>query len=94
MKIDESLQIFIESLPHLESLHYGFKLQESNEKGYCICSLAKCLTPWRKNYHIVYDHSVCGARHFQGPSLVQHFRMNITQQLPFILQHCLKREWD
>ena len=20
--------------------------------------------------------------------------MNITQQLPFILQHCLKREWD
>jgi hypothetical protein len=27
MKIDESLQIFIDALPHLEPLHYGFKLQ-------------------------------------------------------------------
>jgi hypothetical protein len=26
MKIDESLQIFIDALPHLEPLHYGFKL--------------------------------------------------------------------
>ncbi len=26
MKIDESLQDFIEALPHLEPLHYGFKL--------------------------------------------------------------------
>ncbi len=43
-----------------------------NIKGYCFCPLAKCLTPWRKNYHIVTDHSVCGARHFQGPGLVQH----------------------
>jgi hypothetical protein len=49
MKIDKSLQVFIEALPHLEPLHYGFKLRASNEKGYCICSLAKCLTPWRKN---------------------------------------------
>ena len=45
MKIDKSLQVFIEALPHLEPLHYGFKLQALNEKGYCICSLAKCLTP-------------------------------------------------
>ncbi len=33
MKIDESLQIFIEALPHLEPLHCGFKLQASNLKG-------------------------------------------------------------
>jgi hypothetical protein len=45
IKIDKSLQVFIEALPHLEPLHYGFKLQASNEKGYCNCSLAKCLTP-------------------------------------------------
>ena len=27
-----------------------------------------------KNYHVVNDHSVCGARHFQGPGLLQHSR--------------------
>jgi hypothetical protein len=32
MKIDKSLQVFIEVLPHLEPLHDGFKLQASNEK--------------------------------------------------------------
>ncbi len=48
MKIDKPLQVFIEALPYLEPLHYGFKLQALNEKGYCICSLTKCLTPWRK----------------------------------------------
>jgi hypothetical protein len=26
MKIDKTLQNFIEALPHLETLHYGFKL--------------------------------------------------------------------
>jgi hypothetical protein len=45
MKIDKSLQVFIETLPNLEPIHYGFKLQALNEKGYCFCSLAKCLTP-------------------------------------------------
>jgi hypothetical protein len=29
MKIDKYLQVFIETLPHLEPLHYGFKLQAS-----------------------------------------------------------------
>jgi hypothetical protein len=70
MKIDKSLQVFIEALLHLEPLHYGFKLQASNEKGYCFCSLAKCLTPWRIQYHIVIDHSLCGVRFFQGSSLL------------------------
>jgi hypothetical protein len=69
-KIDKYLQAFIEALPHLEPLHYGFKLQALNEKGYCFCSLAKCLSPWRKNHHVDIDYSVCGARHFQGPGLL------------------------
>ncbi len=43
MKIDESLKIFIEALPHLETLHYGFKFQASGGNGYCFCALAKCL---------------------------------------------------
>ncbi len=72
IKIDKSLQVFIETLPNLEPLHYGFKLQTLNEKGYCFFSLAKCLTPWRKQYHIVIDHSLCGVRLFQGSSLLQH----------------------
>ncbi len=72
MKIDKSLQIFIDALPYLEPLHYGFKLQALNLKGYCFCPLAKCLSPWRKNHHLNNDYSVCGARHFQGPGLLQH----------------------
>jgi hypothetical protein len=64
MKIDESLQIFIEALPHLEPLHYGFNLQALNLKGYCFCALAKCLSPWRKKHYVDNDYSVCGARHF------------------------------
>ncbi len=72
MKIDKSLQIFINALSHLEPLHFGFKLQASIQKGYCFCPLAKCLSPWRKKYHVADDYSVCGARHFQGPGLLQH----------------------
>ncbi len=72
MKIDKSMQVFIEALPHLEPLHYRFKLQASNKRGYCICSLAKGLNPWRRKYKIVDDHSVCGIRPFQGISHIQH----------------------
>jgi hypothetical protein len=61
-------------LPHIEPLHYGFKFQASDEKGYCVCSLAKCLTLWRKQYHVVNDHSGCGVRLFQGSGLLQHCR--------------------
>ncbi len=32
MKIDKSLQIFINALPHLEPLHFGFKLQALIQK--------------------------------------------------------------
>jgi hypothetical protein len=72
MKIDKSLQVFIEALSHLEPLHYGFKPQASNEKGYFICSLVKCLTPWRRKHNIVVDHSMCGIRPLQGSSIIQH----------------------
>jgi hypothetical protein len=48
MKIDKSLQIFIDALPHLEPLHFRFKLQASFQKGYCLCPLANCLSLWRK----------------------------------------------
>ncbi len=43
-----------------------------NLKGYCFCPLAKRLSPWRKNHHINNDYLVCGAKHFQGPGLLQH----------------------
>ena len=72
MKLDKYLQVFIEALPHLETLHYRFKLQISNKKGYCFCALAKCLSPWRKKRHVDNDYSVHGLRHFQGPGLLQH----------------------
>jgi hypothetical protein len=72
MKIDESLQIFIDNSPHLETLHYRFKFQASNKNGYCLCALAKCPSPWRKKHHIDNDYSVCVTRHFQGPGLLQH----------------------
>jgi hypothetical protein len=72
MKMDKYLQVFFEALPNPESLHCGFKLQASNEKGYFICSLEKYLTPWRRKYNIVDYHSVCGIRLFQGYSLLQH----------------------
>jgi hypothetical protein len=63
---------FIDALPYLEPLHYGLKLQALNLKRYCFCPLAKCLSPWRKNQHVDNDYLVCGARHFQGPGLLQH----------------------
>ncbi len=72
MKIDESLQKFIEALPFLEPLHYGFKLQGSNKSGYCIRSLAKCLTPWRRKHEIDDDYLSCGIKLFAGQNLLQH----------------------
>jgi hypothetical protein len=58
---------------HLEPLHYGFKLQGSNKSGYCICSLAKGLTPWKRRHEIVDDYLSCGMKLFAGQSLLQNF---------------------
>jgi hypothetical protein len=45
MKIDKYLQVFIEALPHLEPLHYGFKLHIAlNEKR--ILYLFSCKMPY------------------------------------------------
>jgi hypothetical protein len=60
-------------LPLLEPLHYGFKLQASNQSGHCICSLPKGLTPLRRRHDIVDDSLLCGMlKHFQGQSLIEH----------------------
>ena len=71
-KIDDSLRIFIEALPHLETLHYGFKYQASGRNGYCFCALATCLSPWRKKHHVNNDYSSCLPRRFHGQGLLQH----------------------
>jgi hypothetical protein len=65
-------KIFVEVLPHLEPLHYGFKLHGSNKNGYCICFLAKCLTPWRRKHEINDDYLSCGMKLFAGESFLQH----------------------
>jgi hypothetical protein len=72
MKKEKSLEIFFGALFFLEPLHYGFKLQGSNQSGYCICSLAKGLTLWKRNHEIVDDYLSCGMKPFQGQSLIQH----------------------
>jgi hypothetical protein len=71
-KIDDSLRIFIEALPHLETIHYGFKYQASGRNGYCFCALATCLSPWRKKHHVNNDYSSCSPRRFHGLGLLQH----------------------
>ncbi len=43
-KIDDSLKNFIEALPHLETLHYGFKVQASGKN--CILFLCSCKMPF------------------------------------------------
>ena len=97
MKIDKSLQIFINALPHLEPLHFGFKLQASIQKGYFFCPLAKCLSFWRKNFTLLMIIQCVGQGIFKVLvffNIVAIRVMNITQQLIFILQHCIKNEWD
>ncbi len=71
-KIDDTLRIFMNALPHLETLHYGFKVQVSGGNAYCFCALATCLSPWRKKHYIDNDYSRCLARRFHGQGLLQH----------------------
>ncbi len=92
MKIDESLQIFIDALPHLEPLHYGFKfkLQASNLKGYCFVLLQNASPLGEKNIKFIMIIQCVGQDIFK---ILVFFNiaairvMNITQQLPFVLQH-------
>jgi hypothetical protein len=45
LKIDKSLQNFIEALPHLEPIHFGFHLQWNDQTPSCMCSSAHGLNP-------------------------------------------------
>jgi hypothetical protein len=97
MKIDKSLQIFIEALPHLEPLHYGFKLQASNLKGYCFVLLQNASPLGEKQIMLIMIIQCVEQDIFKVLvffNIVAIGGMIITQQLPFILQHCLKMEWD
>jgi len=97
MKINESLQIFIDALSHLEPLHYGFKLQASNLKGYCFVLLQNASLFGEKNIKLLMIIQCVGQDIFKVLvffNIVAVRVMNITQQLLFILQHCIKREWD
>jgi hypothetical protein len=98
MKIDKSLQILIEALPHLETLHYGFKFKASNKKGYCfLCSYKMPLSLEKKTIMLKMIIQCVGQDIFKVLvffNIVAKRIINITQQLPFILQHCLKMELD
>jgi hypothetical protein len=72
LKMDKSLQKFIEALPFLEPLHYGFKLQGPNQSASCICSSARGRNPCRRNHGIVADYILCGIKSFQAHCLIQH----------------------
>jgi hypothetical protein len=97
MIIDESLQVFIEALPHLEPIHYGFKLQASNEKDIVFVLLQNALLLGEKTITLLMIIQCVGHDIFKVLvlfNIVTGRVMNITQQLPFILQHCLKKKWD
>ena len=48
--------------------------KHGTKKDIVFVLLKNCLSPWRKKHHVDKDYSVCGARHFQGPVLLQHCR--------------------
>jgi hypothetical protein len=89
MKIGESLRNFIEALPYLETLHYGFKSQASGRNGYgvCFCARAKCMSPWRKNMILMMNIQFVWQDSFMVKvyfNIVVIKGMIIMQQLPFI----------
>jgi hypothetical protein len=59
LKINNSLLHFIEALPHLEPIHYGFHLQRNDQTPSCMCSSARCLNPWRTTNGIDKDYDLC-----------------------------------
>jgi hypothetical protein len=72
LKIDESLLHFIEALPHLEPIHYGFDLQRTNQAASCMCSSARCLNPGRTTNGIDTDYELCRNTLFKSQGLLQH----------------------
>jgi hypothetical protein len=72
LKIDKSLLHFIEALPHLEPIHYGFDLQQTNQTASCMCSSARGLNPWRTTNGIDTDYELCKNTLFKSQCLLQH----------------------
>ncbi len=71
--MNDSLQNFIETLSHLETIHYGFHLQKNNKIACCQCSSAGCLTPWRFNFKIDFQvDGFCKNTPFHSDGLLQH----------------------
>jgi hypothetical protein len=92
MKIEKSLENFIEAMPFLEPLHYGFKLQGPNQSASCFCSSAKDINPWRRNHGIVAHYTLCGIKPVQAHNLLQHCESkddDYHKATTFILKHCL-----
>jgi len=92
MKTDKSLQNFIEALPHLETLHYGFKLQGSNQNkidiAFVLLQKASLLGEEEMRLLMIISH--VGRHIFKVKVLFNIGRgkaMNIIQLLPFILEH-------
>jgi hypothetical protein len=97
MKIDKSPKVFIKALPNLETLHYGFKFQALNKKRYCFVPLQNASPLGEKNITLIMIIQCVEQDIFKVLvlfNIVAIRVMIITQQLPFILQHCLKMEWD
>jgi hypothetical protein len=95
LKIDDSLLHFIEALPHLEPIHYGFHLQRTNQTASCMCSSAHGLNPWRTANEIMQITNCAGI-----PSLNLKATFNIIlpketiiiNQPPITLKNCMMHE--
>jgi hypothetical protein len=72
LKKDKSLLDFIEALPHLEHIHYGFDLQRTNKTASCMCSSARGLNPWRTTNGLDTDYELCRNTHLKSQGLLQH----------------------
>jgi hypothetical protein len=53
IKLDKYLQVFIEALPHLETLHYGFKVQDQMKKEIVFVLLQNASPLGEKNITLI-----------------------------------------
>ncbi len=97
MKIDQSLKIFIEALPHLETLHYGSSFKHQVEMDIVFVLLQNAYLLGGKSTTLLMIIQFVR----QDSSMVKVYfnivvikGMIIMKQLPFILQICLKMERD
>jgi hypothetical protein len=91
-KIDISLRNFIEALPHLETLHYGFKVPKHQEEMHIVFALLQnAFLLGGKNITLImiiqFVHQDSLMVNIYS-NIVVIKAMIITQQLPIILQIC------